>query len=190
VAHEEAANKLSPQEKLEMESLVFAVKRSIRYHNHRRLFFDRFDKLVKIFSLITGSGAFVTAVGSHQGLTVIFAAIVAVLSAISLVVGPAQAARLHEELARRFAQLECDIKRAGQLNSDQLNAFVADRLAIESDEPPVLRVLDTICHNELCRALGYESCEFYKVDPVQRFFANIMDLWPWRMKKLSMSANC
>jgi len=110
-----------------------------------------------------------------------FAALVAILSAINLVVAPSQAAQLHEELASRFAELECQIKRASAVNSERLNVFIADRLAIESDEPPALRVLDTICHNELCRALGYK--DFYKVDPVQSFFANIIDLWPWRMKR-------
>ncbi len=178
---------VSPDEQL--DDLVFGIKRSIRYHNHRRLFFDRLDKFIKICSLVTGSGAFATAVSSHQGLTVMFAALVAVLSAINLVVAPAQAAQLHEELATRFADLECQIKRAGQLNSEQVNAFIADRLAIEADEPPALRVLDTICHNELCRALGYKSRDFYKVDPVQGFFANIIDLWPWRMKREAMPAD-
>ncbi len=178
-----AANNLSEGEERELNNLVFGVKRSIRYHNHRRRFFDRLDKFTKIFSLVTGSGAFVTALGSYHGLTLTFAALVTVLSAVNLVVGPAQDARLHEDLARRFAELDYEIKRAGQLNPGRLNALGAERLKIESDEPPPLRVLDTICHNELCRALGYESCEFYKVDPVQRFFANVIDLWPWRMKK-------
>jgi hypothetical protein len=180
---------LSPDEQREFDDLVFGIKRSIRYHNRRRLFFDRLDKFIKILSLVTGSGAFATAVASHQGLTVMFAALVAILSAINLVVGPAQAAQLHEELASRFAELELQIKRAGQPDTGQLNAFIADRLAIESDEPPALRVLDTICHNELCRALGYQTCDFYKVGPVQRFFANIIDLWPWRMKREAMQAD-
>jgi hypothetical protein len=177
------ANNFPEGEDRELNDLLFAIKRSIRYHHHRRRFFDRLDEFIKIFSLVTGSGAFLTAMGAHQGLTQVFAALVALLSIISLVVGPAQAARLHEELARKFAKLELEIKRAGRLDADKLDSFVADRLTIESDEPPVLRVLDTICHNELCRASGYESCEFYKIDPVQRFFANIIDLWPWRMKK-------
>ena len=180
---------LTPDEPRELDDLVFGLKRSIRYHNHRRLFLDRLDKFIKIFSLVTGSGAFATAVSSHQALTVMFAALVAVLSAINLVVAPAQAAKLHEELASRFAELEGKIKRAGQLNSEQLNGFIADRLAIERDEPPPLRVLDTICHNELCRAMGHKSCDFYRVDPVQRFFANIIDLWPWRMKREAMPAD-
>ena len=180
---EAIVNELSDAERLELHELVFAARRSIRYHNHRRRFFDRFDKFVKISSLVTGSGAFAAAVATHHHLAIAFSALVALLSAINLVVGPAQAARLHEELARRFARLEHDIKRSKEVNSDQLNAFVADRLMIESDEPPPLRVLDTICHNELCRALGYEDCEFYKVDPVQSLFANFIDLWPWRMKK-------
>lgn len=44
-----------------------------------------------------------TALRSYHGLTLTFAALVAFLSAVNLVVGPAQAARLQEDLARRFA---------------------------------------------------------------------------------------
>ena len=29
------------------------------------------------------------------------------------------------------------------------------RLELETTEPPALRALDTICHNELLRAVGY-----------------------------------
>jgi len=42
---------LSPDEQRQFDDLEFGIKRSIRYHNHRRLFFDRLDKCIKIFSL-------------------------------------------------------------------------------------------------------------------------------------------
>jgi hypothetical protein len=182
-----AADPISGDEERQLNDLLFGIRRSIRYHNRRRSFFDRFDKSVKILSLVTGSGAFLSTMGSHQLITMWFAAAVAVLSAISLVVGPAQAARLHEELAKRFSKLESEIIRVGPPDSTQLRGFMADRVTIESDEPPALRVLDTICHNELCQAFGYR--DFYRVDPVQRFFANVIDLWPWRIKKESTPVN-
>ena len=176
---------LSDRQQCELHDLVFSVQRSIRYHNHRRRFFDRFDRSAKVLSLVTGSAAFAAAVSTHHTFTVAFSALVAIISAINLVVGPSQAARMHRELAKRFAELERGIRLSKAMDSDTLNMLVADRLLIESDEPPVLRVLDTICHNELCRALGYDECEFCLVGPVQSLFANFLDLWPWRIRKVS-----
>lgn len=162
--------------------LLFGVRRSIRYHNRRRRFFDGFDKFVKILSVIGGSGAVAAIVGQVPWLAITLATIIAVLSAINLVVGPAQAARLSADLAKRFSTLEYDITR-DQKSEDSLNQFQAERLLIEADEPPAMRVLDTICHNELCEAMGYDRCEFYDVKPWQALFAHIVDLWPSRITK-------
>src|SRR5438876_1607265 len=162
-----ATESLSDQQKRELHNLLFAVRRSIRYHNRRRRFFDGFDKAVKVLGVIGGSAAWAATIGKHQTITMWFAAVVAIGSAISLVIGPSQAARLHEALAKRFAKLEHEMQRTPDPTPDQLNEFVAERLMIESEEPPPLRVLDIICHNELCEAMGYDRCHFYKVGWLQ-----------------------
>jgi hypothetical protein len=54
---------------------------------------------------------------------------------------------------------------------------------IESEEPPPLRVLDIICHNELCEAMGYDRCHFYKVGWLQSLAAPFFDLSPSSIKK-------
>jgi hypothetical protein len=166
-----------------VDNLLFGVRRSIRYHNHRRRFFDGFDKVVKVLSVVGGSGAVVSAISSFHGVTIALAALIAFLSAISLVVGPAQAARLHEELAKRFSALEHAIASTSDLTADRLQKFEADRLLIEAQEPPIMRVLDSQCHNELCRAMGYPDCEFVQIGPFQAFFSQIVDLWPSQIKK-------
>jgi hypothetical protein len=171
------------QEQNELHNLLFGVRRSIRYHNRRRRFFDGFDRFVKVLSVIGGSAAVAAVVGSVPGLAVTLASIVAILSAISLVVGPAQAARLHEDLAKRFSKLEYDIVRSNTPDENQVNNFVAERLLIESDEPPIMRVLDIVCQNELCEAMGYDESELYKVGLVQSLFAPFIDLWPSRIRK-------
>src|SRR5436309_2201047 len=176
-----AEHLLSQKEQRALSDLLFGVRRSIRYHNRRRRFFDGFDRLVKVLSVLGGSGAVVAITAKHPAAGVIFAAVVAILSAISLVWAPAQAARLYQDLARRFADLEYRIKRAGNVTPEQLNEFEAERLLIEADEPPIMRVLDIVCHNELCEAMGLDECELYKVGPVQSLFAEILDLWPARI---------
>ena len=54
--------------------------------------------------------------------------------------------------------------------------WTRERLAIEAEEPPVLRVLDTLCHNELTRAMGYGQEYQAKVGFFQRLFAQICDV--------------
>jgi len=166
-----------------VHDLLFGVRRSIRYHNHRRRFFDGFDRFVKVLSVVGGSGAVVSAISSVHEVTIGLAAVIAFLSAISLIVGPAQAARLHEELAKRFSGLEHAIALTSDWTANRLRKFEADRLLIEAEEPPIMRVLDSQCHNELCRAMGYHDCEFVQIDPLQAFFSQIVDLWPSRIKR-------
>ena len=51
-----------------------------------------------------------------------------------------------------------------------------DRLDIEIEEPPPLRILDLICHNELCRAMGYDESHQVKIKWYQRILCQIVDL--------------
>ena len=47
------------------------------------------------------------------------------------------------------------------------------RLDIESDEPPVLRTLDVICHNELAKSMGRDD-SIYKVGFFKRRLAQFI----------------
>src|SRR5206468_8580735 len=101
---EPASTELSAHEKRELHNLLFGVRRSIRYHNHRRRFFDGLDKFTKILSAVAGSAAVATALGSYKTVTVILAAVIAVFSSADLIIGAGPAARLHADLAKRFAE--------------------------------------------------------------------------------------
>ncbi len=72
---------------------------------------------------------------------------VALASALDLAVGTSRCANLHGDLARRFAH-------GRNLEDEEFEQLTRMRLEIESGEPPVLRLLDVICHYELLRALG------------------------------------
>jgi hypothetical protein len=50
------------------------------------------------------------------------------------------------------------------------------RLEIEANEPPVKRVLDSLCHNDLCRAMGCAPDQFVQVKLYQRMFAQFVDI--------------
>jgi hypothetical protein len=171
--------------------LLFAVRRSIRYHSRRRMFFDRLHTITSAVGVIFGS-ATILAVLTEAGhpYAVLAAAVVTIFSALDLVIGTDRSARLHQDLARQFINLE---KRMLSLAADptaqDLKYCTGERLDIESDEPPVLRVLDVLCHNELCRAMGRERAHMAKVAWYQRLFAQLIDVRPDSLRLNSEKAS-
>ena len=157
--------------------LLFSIRRSVRYHNRRRMFFERLSRIITFLSLLGGS-ATVAAVLAKLGEPWIlgFAILVAVSAAADLVIGTAKSARLHNDLARQFIVVEKQIVTASPFSQEILHHLTSQRLDIEQQEPPVLRVLDTLCHNELLRAMGYDRQHFKMVKWYQRWFAQFMDI--------------
>ena len=68
------------------------------------------------------------------------------------------------------------------IDEAKLRSFVACRLTIEADEPPVLRALDVLCHNEMCRADGRLD-DIYDLPWWQRIAANVFDLGEPRARR-------
>ena len=165
----------------EYRMLLFGVRRSVRYHLRRRRFYERFRDAALLVAAASGSAA-VAAFGSEltarlaDSVEVAVPAAVAVMALAYLVVRSLRKARLHTDLGRRFIALERRLVAAGSSPSEAaLVEATQERLTIESDEPPVLRVLDTLCHNELLRAMGYPRSEFVPVTAPQRLVANWAD---------------
>lgn len=61
----------------------------------------------------------------------------------------------------------------------------SDRLEIEAGEPPALRVLDLICHNELARAMGLNEKELFDIKLWRAMFAHLFDVFPSSIKRVS-----
>ena len=160
-----------------LHDVLFGIRRSIRYHVRRRMFFDRLNLSASALSVIFGSAAMAAIIGKLGSEWVAAAAgIVTVISTINLVVGSARMARLHSDLARKFIDLEKKIVAQGAAAESSVRDFQAARLDVEAEEPPVLRVLDTLCHNELMRAMGYPPAQMIRVAWYQRLLAQFMDV--------------
>ena len=161
----------------DLDKLLFGVRRSIRYHHRRRLFFDRFNKTSTFLSALSGTATLASVLAKAGPIwTLSFAAAVAVFSVIDLVVGTAQLARLHNDLSKRFIQLEKLIICSNDPSTETVLKLSAQRLDIESDEPPPLKVLDSICHNELLRAMGYDESYLVDIKWYQRLFSQFFDI--------------
>ncbi|WP_085725772.1 hypothetical protein [Pseudomonas sp. R37(2017)] len=159
---------------LRWHNQLFGIRRSIRYHLRRRAFFERLDQLSNMFSVIFGSTAVYGILDTNaKVLALASSAVVTVLASINLVVGSAQRARAHSDFVRQYVELEK--RMLVPPTEDCLLAIMTDRLSIEAGEPPVLHVLNSICHNELMRSMGYKKEELVKIGLAQRLLAHFVD---------------
>ena len=134
--------------------LLFAVRRSVRYHDRRRRFYEIWNTITVAGVVIGGSSAFAALMADSTTVSAVLSAAVAMLGALDLAVGTAQRADRHGDLARQFIALEWDFAHGRSLEDDKYETLTRRRLAIEASEPPVLRLLDTMCHFEVLRSLG------------------------------------
>jgi hypothetical protein len=160
----------------------------VRYHSRRVRFYDRLNLATNACSIIFGSATVFALLNQRLGPEWVpyLAATVTVLSAINLIVGSTSMARLHEDLYRRFVALEKKLIAIPEEAFDN-EAFVklyGDKLDIEADEPPILRVLDCICYNEVVRATSNDSQQFIKIAWYQRLFAPLFDVNQHRLSKV------
>ena len=153
--------------------LLFDVRRSIRYHDRRRSFFEQLHQVTGgLTVLLAGSVLFDIARPGDSPLWLLaLSAIAAVLAAWDRVVGYAVKAGVHLSLKKRFSALEMVIV-AGSSPEESFDAHSLERLRIEQDEPPIYRALDLLCHNELLRAEGFREgsadTHFSRINGFQR----------------------
>ncbi len=162
------------------ESLLWGVQRSIRYHDRRCRFFEKMHRFV-IFVGIVGFSSVWTTMAQNINVNIMFwlALIATILFAADLVINFSKLSHLHFDLKQRFGDLEKFL--IDKTDAASLGEGKRQRLTIEQNEPPVMRALDTLCHNELLVAQGYDkekdSEEYASVRWYERITANFIS-WP------------
>ena len=135
--------------------LLFDVRRSVRYHDRRRAFYELMHQITGLLTiLMAGSVLFDLAKsGSTAWWLIGLSVVAALMAAMDMVVGYNKRANLHGSLRERFALLEIDM-----IDGDTLDAtwqrYQRTRLQIEKDEPAVYKIVDLLCHNELLVSEG------------------------------------
>jgi len=161
----------------EQSGLLFDVRRSARYHDRRMAFYERLEKVTNALTIMTAGAALSEASGNEiaHWLTTL-AAITAIAATADLVTGFGRMADLHRNLKRRFGILEGRMVKAFPKETN-LTEFQVERLDIELEEPPVYRVLDSLCRNEVLLAQDYtldkDAHLFVRVSWWQRLTAQL-----------------
>lgn len=163
----------------DFHDLLFRVRRSIRYHGYRRKFFDQIGVSVTAASFIFGSATVAAAIGSKWPVVAAYCgAIITALATLSMVFRVNEKARHHFDLGKRFGEIEKTMLRKGEVTASDVREWMAEVLSIEMEEPPIKRVLDTICHNELIRAYDLDPNYYVRVGWFQRFVKQWVDWSP------------
>jgi low affinity Fe/Cu permease len=139
--------------RLEWDRQLFSIKRSARYHARRAAFLDFVAKSINIVSMLAGFSVVASAIGRRESVYMAFGIAVAFLSMVNFIFDFPSKARLHAELKRRFAELEKSMVGL-EPGKEAVSEKIRERLAIEVDEPAVVKTLDMMCHNDLVRAQG------------------------------------
>ena len=152
---------------------MFGIRRSIRYHSKRQAYFEFADRFASFLLILLGSGVLLEALDGYRaglGLGV------AGLSSLKLIFVPGFKAGIHAQFVKDFTRLEKELSHTR--STAVVRKVTALRLDLESTEPPVLRVLDAICHNELLRAMDIKDPkEYARITWFQRLTARVFS---WR----------
>ena len=124
--------------------LLWGVRRSVRYHNRRRAWFERWHHGTLILAIVALSGVALNSV-SH-----LIAPVGIVFLATNVVCRFADRASDHKMFAANFRRLEHQL--LPPCTEKDLDRLHVERLEIETEEPPVKRLLDVQCHYELWKA--------------------------------------
>ena len=147
---------MTPEIKQERWKVLWAAQRSQRYHARRNVFYDRWNKATAFVSIVGGSSVIASLgqmVPTWVALTAAF--VVVCMSGVDLVAGTGEMARKHNDLRRRYCELEADIAAELAPTEAAVAAWKVKRLNIESDEPATYVALNILCENELARAYDH-----------------------------------
>lgn len=164
--------------KEDLNELSFNVQRSIRYHTARRRYYDSWHKVTVATALILGSAAVAAILSTlDKTYSIVAAGLIPVTHAINLVMQPIDKARRHHDLANDFCEIEKEITRNLAPTPQDIAEWKAQVLDIETREPPRMKVLNILMHNELCLARNQPEYEFH-VGRIQRFLAHVVSINP------------
>lgn len=166
--------------KTEKNNLLWGIQLAVRYHQHRIRFYDSIHMLSTFLMILLGSGTVIFALKNMDPVLVMSAGLlVTFFSTLDLVWGTTKKSRFHYDLSKRFINLEREIIK---IEDGDLAQIINQRLLIEMEEPPVLRVLYDYCYNEMLQMKGTEEGNILKFKWYHRLTKDFTDFFPDKIK--------
>ena len=154
---------------------LFGVRKSVRYHQRRQAFHEWWNSVIIGLSFACSASAMAEWSAGWRQLLI---GATSFLLMLNWVIGLARRANIHAKLGQRFIALERDMtsfEKNRDIDAEIEFDFRRRRLEIEADEPAKMRVMDILCHNELCEAV-YPGHLIYPVPPWRRWLGHFIDI--------------
>ena len=159
-----------------MDDLEYQLDLSVRYHDKRRGFFERINRVITILTALTSLGAVgILLTKASPQMQAWLTAAVAFFALTELVVQTGHRAHAHMDLRCRYIDMQRTIISAANPN---LKELIGQKLLIDADEPAKLRILALIVHNEVVRKRNSGDKHLVKLSFFQRLVAPWFDLFP------------
>lgn len=163
----------------EVFDILFPLEKSIRYHQRRCAFYGEWHRWLMFIIIVAGSTA---ATDVFPQLQKVLALLTAALGAMDLVFGLSDKARDHEVLMRKFASLVSQIRRRDSPTQSDIDAWQAERVEIEADEPATYWALEAICYNEVADAFDRNPADRVRIPWYYQISKNYVHFDPTRFK--------
>ena len=182
------ANEKEPSQPF--KNLFFCIRRSIRYHGRRQGFYRACQDATLFAAVLLSTSTIALFLESSLAdyptwIKLLPSVVTSVLVGFTLVYRVGEKACDHANFRRQFIVLEQRLVAERRLEGEEMEKLLQDvtkeRLNIESYEPKVKKVLDTICHNELLRAMGYPKTDEIEIGFWQRMFAPLFDFHEYKL---------
>ena len=169
----------------EVFRMDFYIRRNTRYHMRRAAFFAFLSRSTAFVGVVFGSAAAATLLTeSAPWITGVLALFVAVFSALDLVIGTSARAWLHNDLRRRYIEIDAALTEIGSPNIGHLNALWGRIKRIEADEPPVMHALEVLAHDDAVRSVFTRDEAKEHLSTLGWFKRMTAQLWPWDTSKV------
>lgn len=176
----EGAVEASQRLRDERGRLLFYAKRSQRYHDHRRGFFESVTQWGQFIGLVAGSAGFAAYFGVEEKSEILAftSAAGAVASALLISFKASKMAELHSRLLEKCIVFEQQLWKVRNPTEKDYQTFQQDRLEIEKLEPRVYHAVLRMCRNEVIRCEGTKGAI--------RDLSRWQNIWKdvWRFKNL------
>jgi hypothetical protein len=147
----------------------FNIMMSIRYHMKRQHFFSRFHRVVSILTIAFSTAAFASIL-NQVGVALYASATVVLLQSIDLFVDSRKSTELHNDLRRSYLILYKELlKHDNHMLTDKQSRNIRAKISeIEMDEPPIMRALLELSHNDVVKATNSKNENMIEVSWFKR----------------------
>lgn len=164
--------------------LLDTVERCIRYHWSVASLNVRIHRLIGFVSVALGTSAVGALLARAGDLGIYLAAAATLLQSIDLFVDFARRGDRQAQIRRGFQDLKISLLRDPPTRERIIDWQVQVEALNREDDLEVSRVLNAIARNEVARVRGVPREHWYRIGPVQRWFATHLgvDLMPWSLR--------